>query len=134
MSIPRNLSSFAENLAIYDLDDVSYATDGYKNVFKLSYNQNTVSINSPFNLTVTINGLIQPAFDAKYDTVWLAGVLTSSKGYCIDNSANPTSNGYIKFADCPPQGSQIMIRTAAGIQATSIKTYPFKPLDVVMGY
>ena len=113
---------------IYDLDDISYATDGRKNTFALKYNQTTVSANSPFNLMVTINGLVQPAFDYKYDTFWLANVLTASKGYCLDNSGN------IKFADSPPQGSQILIRTVFGSVPANKKVYPFKPLDILMGY
>jgi len=119
---------------IYDLDDISYVTDGFTTVFPLTYNQSTVSIPSPFNILVTINGLIQPAFDYKYDTVWLSNILTASKGYCIDISGNPASNGYIKFADAPPIGSQILMRTVAGSVPAIPKTYPFKPLDVLMGY
>jgi hypothetical protein len=83
---------------------------------------------------VTINGLIQPAFYSKYDTVWLSNVLTASKGYTIDLSNNPTTNNYIKFADSPPQGAQIEIRSVAGSSPSSVKIYPFKPLDVLMGY
>lgn len=119
---------------IYDLDDVSYLVDGFTNVFPLRYNQASVPVYSPFNLLVTINGLIQPAFDYKYDTVWLSGVLTGSKGYCIDTSGNATSNGYLKFADSVPQGSQILMRTVAGSIPARTKTYPFKPLDILMGY
>jgi len=119
---------------VYDLDDISYKTDGFTNTFPLTYNQNNVIIPSPFNLVVTLNGLIQPAFDYKYDTFWLANILTASKGYCIDTSNNVTSNGYIKFADTPPQGSQILVRTVAGSIPATKKTYPFKPLDVLMGY
>lgn len=119
---------------IYDLDDISYKTDGFTNTFPLKYNQTAVSIPSPFNLLVTVNGLIQPPFDYKYDTVWLSNVLTASKGYCIDNVGNPTSNGYIKFADCLPQGSQVEIRTVVGSPASTMRKYPFKPLDVLMGF
>ena len=113
---------------VYDLDDISYAADGRKNTFNLTYNQTAISANSPFNLMVTVNGLVQPAFDYKYDTFWLANVLTASKGYCLDNSGN------IKFADSPPQGSQILIRTVFGSLPANKKVYPFKPLDIVMGY
>ena len=114
--------------SIYDLDDISYKADGFTNTFALRYNNSAVSIASPFYLTVTINGILQPAFDYKYDTVWLANILSSSKGYCIDNSGN------IKFAECPPQGSQVLMRTAVGTTQTTYKTYPFKPLDILMGY
>ena len=120
--------------AVYDLDDISYKADGFTNVFPLTYNTANVSVSSPFTIMVTVNGSVQPAFDYKYDTVWQSSVLTASKGYCIDNTGNPTSNGYLKFADCPPQGSQILIRTGVGSAPTTVKTYPFKPVDVFMGY
>ena len=119
---------------IYDLDDISYSSDGFTNTFPLRYNNATANIPSPFNLTVTINGILQPAFDYKYDTVWLAGIISASKGYCIDLSGNVTSNGYIKFAECPPTGAQILMRTVAGSVPSTPKTYPFKPLDIIMGY
>ena len=119
---------------VYDLDDISYATDGFTNVFPLTYNQNQQTFPSPFNLMVTINGLIQPAFYSKYDTVWLSNILPASKGYTLDISGNPTTNNYIKFADCPPPNSQVDIRTVVGSTPTTPKTYPFKPLDIFMGY
>jgi hypothetical protein len=114
--------------SVYDLDDISYATDGFTNTFGLRYNGTLASISSPFNLTVTIDGILQPAFDYKYDTVWLANILSASKGYCIDNLGN------IKFAECPSQGSQVLMRTVVGTTQTTYKTYPFKPLDILMGY
>ena len=123
-----------ESDKIYDLDDISYATDGFTNTFALRYNGSTVTVPSPFNLMVYVNGILQPAFDYKYDSVWFANVLTASKGYCLDTSGNITTSGYIKFADCPPQGSQIFMRTVLGSVQSTYKTYPFKPLDVVMGY
>ena len=121
-------------LTVYDLDDVSYAVDGFTSSFPLTYNQANVSIGGPFNIMVTINGLVQPAYDQKYDTVWLANIPAASKGYCVDLSGNPTTNNYIKFSDCPPAGSQILIRTVAGAVPAAKKTYPFKPLDIFMGY
>jgi len=119
---------------VYDLDDISYKTDGFTGTFPLTYNYASANISSPFLITVTVNGILQPAFDYKYDTVWQSSVLSASKGYTIDNVGNPTSNGYIKFAECPTQGSQILIRTVVGNPPTSLKLYPFKPLDVFMGY
>jgi hypothetical protein len=119
---------------VYDLDDISYKTDGFTGTFPLTYNYASANISSPFLITVTVNGLLQPAFDYKYDTVWQSSILSASKGYTIDNVGNPTSNGYIKFAECPSQGSQILIRTVVGNPPTSLKLYPFKPLDVFMGY
>ena len=133
-SIVNGSSGVFVSGTIYDLDDISYATDGFTNTFALRYNGSTVTVPSPFNLMVYVNGILQPAFDYKYDSVWFANVLTASKGYCLDTSGNITTSGYIKFADCPPQGSQIFMRTVLGSVQSTYKTYPFKPLDVVMGY
>jgi hypothetical protein len=109
-------------------------TDGIKNTFPLNWNTQAVTCNSPFTISVTVNGILQPAFEYKYDTVWLANILAGSKGYTIDLSGNPTSNGYLKFADSVPADSQILVRSVLGSPQTSYKTYPFKPLDIVMGY
>ena len=122
------------NTDVYDLDDVSYKADGFTNSFNLTYNQNQVTFPSPFNLDVSINGLIQPGYVQKYDTIWLANIPSASKGYTIDTSGNPTTNNYIKFADCPPAGAQIQIRTRVGSVPANPKIYPFKPLDISMGY
>ena len=119
---------------VYDLDDITPTTDGFTNTFRLSYNDATITVPTPWNLSVTINGITQPAFDYKYDTFWLANVLTASKGYCIDTSNNSTTNGYIKFADSPPADSQVQIRTVAGSIPSQKKIYPFKPVDIFMGY
>ena len=119
---------------IFDFDDISYLTDGFTNTFPLRWNNSAVTCNSPFTISVTVNGLLQPAFDYKYDTVWISNMLTGNKGYTIDLSGNVTTNGYLKFADSVPADSQILVRTVLGSPQTSIKTYPFKPLDVVMGY
>ena len=118
----------------YDLDDVSYQVSGFNSTFPLQYNGSPVTINSPWNLMVYVNGVYQPGYYYKYDTVWLANIPSASKGYTIDLSGNPSSNGYLKFADCPPLGSQISIRTVVGTAPATPKTYPFKPLDILMGY
>jgi hypothetical protein len=119
---------------LYDFDDISNSVDGFQNTFKLSYNGNQITVLSPNLILVTVNGLKQPNFVAKYDTVWLANVLTASKGYTIDTSGNPTTNNYIKFADSPPAGSQIEIQTLFGSTPSNPKIYPFKPLDIIMGF
>jgi hypothetical protein len=119
---------------VYDLDDVSYLTSGFNNVFPLNYNGSNVTVASPWNLMVAVNGAIQPAWSYKYDTTWLAVMPSAFKGYTIDLSGNLSSNGYLKFADCPPADSQIQIRTVVGTAPATPKTYPFKPLDILMGY
>jgi hypothetical protein len=106
---------------------MSYATDGFTNSFAPTYNQNPVTFTSPWQLLITIDGAVQPAFDSTYDTVWLAQVLTSSRGYTIDTTGN------IRFAECPPQGSTIMARTVVGSPNPVKKVYPFNPLDIMLG-
>jgi hypothetical protein len=118
---------------IFEFDDVSNATDGYRNVFPLTYNQVKIGVFSPFSLLVSVNGILQNGFDPKYDTVWLGNVLTASRGYTIDASRHPTSNGYIKFADSLPPNSQVLIRSQFGAPMPTPKTYPFKPLDILTG-
>ena len=111
-----------------DLDDLSYQSDGTKNTYTLTYNQAPLAVNSAFNLTVTVNGLLQPAFDYSYDKVWLSRALTASKGYTVDY------DGKLKFADATPPGSEILVRTTSASPAANTKVYPFKALDVMTGY
>jgi hypothetical protein len=115
-------------LPIYDLDDISYSADGFTNLFPLTYNTSNVSVPSPWNLMVTIDGQTQAAFANNYDMVWLSSVLSASKGYTLDDSGN------IKFARTVPQGSDILIRLVPGITNVNTKVYPFKPTDILMGY
>jgi hypothetical protein len=124
---------------VYDLDDISGYTDGFNSQFSLSYNQNTsaVSVTYPWQLMVTINGLVQPAWTYNADTHWQSLVLTGNKGYTIINYQYPNgavqTGPLLKFADPVPAGSQVMIRTVAGSQNTAPKTYPFKPVDIMLG-
>ena len=118
---------------VFEFDDISNATDGYRNTFPLTFNQVRMNVYSPFSLLVSVNGILQNGFDPKYDTVWLSHVLTASRGYTIDASGNPTSNGYIKFADSVPENSQVLIRSQFGAPMDTAKIYPFKPLDIFMG-
>ena len=118
---------------VYELDDISNYTDGRSNSFRLTYNQANVSIVSPFNLLVTINGLTQSAFDMNlynsYGALWSSYVLGSYKGYTID-----WLSGNIKFASVPPINSQIIMRTVVGSPASTTKQYPFKAVDILLGY
>lgn len=111
-----------------DLDDISYYSDGRTNTYTLTYNQTALAVNSAFQLTVTVNGAQQPAFDYNYDKVWLGLVLPASKGYTIDNE------GKLKFADATPAGSEIQIRTISASPAANTKIYPFRALDIITGY
>ena len=115
---------------VYDLDDLSYTTDGFTTTFPLQYNTSTVTVPSPWNLMVTVSGIMQRAFanTEGYDYVWQSAVIPGSKGYTLDNSGN------IQFSDAPPAGSDLNIRVVPGIPNSNTKVYPFKPTDIMMGY
>jgi hypothetical protein len=113
--------------AIYDLDDITNYIDGFQNSYPLTYNQTPVSITNPWAIAVTIDGIDQPAFVTNNDVIWQSQVLTSYTGYTV-------VDGNIKFADPPPVGSAIEIKTQAATNQPATKVYPFRPLDVLMGY
>lgn len=117
--------SSISSAAVYDLDEV-YA-DGTTNAFTLTYNQSTVTPTNPWALLVTIDGIFQPAFAENYDTVWLSHALCASRGYTI-------SSGNLKFADSPPAGTTIYVRKQADSSTVATKIYPFKPLDIALGF
>jgi hypothetical protein len=118
------LTTGSSTIATYDLDEI-YA-DGSRNSFRLLYNQSNVTISSPWNLLVTINGIFQPGFSENYDTVWLSGALCASRGYTM-------SSGNIKFADTPPAGAIVNARAQPGTPLQITKVYPFKPIDIMLG-
>jgi hypothetical protein len=115
---------------IYDFDDISYYVDGFTNTFPLTFNQSSVALASPFNIIVAIDGAVQPAFDLNYELVWGSNVLPASKGYTVD------VNGNLQFAECPSMGSQIQVRSSVSVSPTphTKKVYPFKALDIMMGF
>ena len=109
---------------VYDLDYIY--PDGTKNTFYLTYNQNAVTVSNPWNLLVSINNFLQPAFAENYDKVWLSHTMSAATGYTI-------SSGNLKFSDCPPAGTTIFVRTQLGSPNPTTKIYPFNPLDIAMG-
>jgi hypothetical protein len=115
---------------VYDLDDMSYMTDGFSTSFPLQYNTNTITVPSPWNLMVTVSGITQRAFANVdgYEVIWQSGVVSGSKGYTLDTSGN------IQFSDAPPAGADLNIRVVPGIPNTDPKIYPFKPTDIMLGY
>jgi hypothetical protein len=112
----------------YTLDDFSFATDGFVNSFPLTFNQKQVSLNSPFNLQVFVNGLAQKPF-ILYDSItFQSSFMGSTKGFTIDTF------GKIRFSSSLPQGSSVMVRTSFGTVSTTKNLYPFKPIDILLGY
>jgi hypothetical protein len=122
---------------IYDLDDISYYTDSFKNTFSLTYNQATQTVLSPWQLTVTVNGQLQPAWSYNSDKVWQSLVNSGNKGYTVVNNFYPNGNvqsgPFIKFADPLPIGTQVLMRTVTGSYSAPTKVYPFKPVEIVLG-
>ena len=115
------------NTEEYDLDDVSYLTDGFLNTFPLRYNGAYVAVTNPWNLAVSVNGVPQPAFKYNGDIAWASYVLTASRGFTLD----PTGN--LRFADSIPANSTISIRLQPGTNTQQTKFYPFKPVDILLG-
>lgn len=122
-------SNLPSSAYVYDLDDVSSATDGTTNAFNLTYNQVSANVTSPFLITVTVDGLVQPAFSTAYEPTIGGYVLAAQKGYTVDPDSLQ-----LKFADTPYQGAQILVRTVSGSVNPTPKVYPFKSLDILMGY
>jgi hypothetical protein len=113
---------------VFDLDDLSYVTDGLTNIFTLTYNSSNVTVISPNQLEVSVDGAMQPNFVYNSDTVWLSQVFGGYKGYTIDYQ------GQLRFSDAPPSGAQIVARTVVGAITTTKKVYPFSPIDIMVGY
>jgi hypothetical protein len=119
---------FQSGFFVYDLDDITVLIDGKTNTFDLTYNGESANITTPFNIQVTLDGVIQPGFINASENVWFSHVLSGSKGYTV------VENSRIKFADNPQLGSEVLIRTTYG--TTTLPTnrvYPFKPVDILVG-
>ena len=124
------VNSFSTNFGgyAYDFDDISYITDGVTTIFPLTYNTSNVSVSSPWNLIISINGLLQSAYANTQEVFWMSYVKNSAKGYTLSD------DGRVLFADAPPAGSDVMIRLVPGTPAQNTKIYPFKPTDIFLGY
>jgi hypothetical protein len=100
--------------------------DGVTTQFTARYQQDTVTLLNPWNYFVTIDGILQTAFEADTDLVWLSHAFCASTGYTI-------SSGRLKFPIPPAAGSLILVRTQLGSAPTTARIYPFKPLDIALG-
>jgi len=109
----------------YELDDISFLTDGFKNTFPLTFNYQSVNITNPFKLLVTVNGIIQSAFINNLDDPSLLGL---TDGYTIDYDGN------IKFSESLPSATKVVIRVIPGsVTQTKIKYYPLSPSSILLG-
>lgn len=122
----ENLSS--DTLPNYDLDDVSYLADGNTLNFPLRYNTSNVSVKDPSNLMVIVNGTIQKPYANTYGSnTWITNIYSPDGGYMLD------SDGTIRFSEPVPNGSVIQIRVVPGIANTVQRTYPYRPVDIMVG-
>lgn len=117
-----------ETLINYDLDDVSYLADGNTLNFPLRYNTSNVSVRDPSSLMVIVNGTIQKPYANTYGSnTWITNIYAPDGGYMLD------SDGTIRFSEPVPNGSTIQIRVVPGIANTVQRTYPYRPLDIMVG-
>jgi hypothetical protein len=127
-AITQEKLGFQSGFYVYDLDDITNIIDGKTNTFNLTYNGESANITTPFNIQVTLDGVIQPGFINASENVWFSHVLSGSKGYTV------TSDGKLKFADNPLPDSQVLIRTVyTTTTLPSNRIYPFKPVDILVG-
>lgn len=112
---------------LYELDDSSsfFASDGLQNTIIPRFNGERVSINNPFKLLITVNGVIQSAFVYDKEYVWKSDVLIANDGYTIDYDGN------VKFSEAIPQNADIVMKTVSGANKVTVRNYPFKPLDIM---
>lgn len=117
-----------DTLPNYDLDDVSYLADGNTLNFPLRYNTSNVSVRDPSSLMVIVNGTIQKPYANTYGSnTWITNIYAPDGGYMLD------SDGTIRFSEPVPNGSTIQIRVVPGIANTVQRTYPYRPLDIMVG-
>lgn len=109
---------------IKTIDDLSNYFDGYTQRFLPTYQGFPVTLKNPFNLMLTIDGIIQSVGYADY--VWQS--VLPRVGFRIDN------DGYIAFPEPIPSGSGFDARILVGSEETTqTKVYPFKAADIVLG-
>jgi hypothetical protein len=188
----------------YEVD--GFVCNGIDNLFPLTYNNQYITVGSPWNLSVYLDGIRQPAFSSNAEPVFLSTTLPARTGYTLDTTqvsytANATGSisgntitispwygrasvvsnvalgmlvtgagipsnctvtdaniatsvitlsaslgqtitnsnvtfavTNIKFADVPTPGSVCTIEAVSAVQYPVLKQYPFRPLDIALGY
>lgn len=114
--------------SLYQLDNISSGSSGLDNTFAPTFDQQLVTVTSPFKLLITVNGTLQSSFAYDKEYVWQTGLLCSWDGYTVDYDGN------IKFTEPLPEGSQVAIKTRSGSLNNDLaghRKYPFRPLDIV---
>ncbi len=112
------------SVEITTIDDLSNYFNGYNSRFFPTYKGLPVTLQNPFNLLLTIDGIIQSVGSPDY--VWQS--VMPRVGFRIDN------DGYIAFPEAIPVGSSFDARVLVGSATTTqTKVYPFKAMDIVLG-
>ena len=113
-----------QDAEITTIDDLSNYFNGYNSRFYPTYKGLPVTLQNPFNLLLTIDGIIQSVGSPDY--VWQS--VMPRVGFRIDN------DGYIAFPEAIPVGSTFDARVLVGSSITTqTKVYPFKAMDIVLG-
>jgi hypothetical protein len=113
-----------ESVEITTIDDLSNYFNGYNSRFLPTYQGLPVTLQNPFNLLLTIDGIIQSVGSPDY--VWQS--IMPRVGFRIDN------DGCIAFPEAIPVGSSFDARVLVGSATTTqTKVYPFKAMDIVLG-
>jgi hypothetical protein len=113
-----------QDAEITTIDDLSNYFNGYNSRFYPTYKGLPVTLQNPFNLLLTIDGIIQSVGSPDY--VWQS--VMPRVGFRIDN------DGYIAFPEAIPVGSTFDARVLVGSATTTqTKVYPFKAMDIVLG-
>lgn len=113
-----------EAVEVTTIDDLSNYFNGYNSRFLPTYKGLPVTLQNPFNLLLTIDGIIQSVGSPDY--VWQS--VMPRVGFRIDN------DGYIAFPEAIPVGSSFDARVLVGSATTTqTKVYPFKAMDIVLG-
>jgi len=113
-----------EAVEVTTIDDLSNYFNGYNSRFLPTYKGLPVTLQNPFNLLLTIDGIIQSVGSPDY--VWQS--VMPRVGFRIDN------DGYIAFPEAIPVGSSFDARVLVGSATTTqTKVYPFKAVDIVLG-
>ena len=98
--------------------------DGTESRYLPKSNGEKITITNPQKLLVSVNGAVQTI--SENENMYLSPI--PRQGLVVD------SDGYLSFSEVPPAGSTFTGKIMLGPTTnTSSKTYPFSPIDIVLG-
>ena len=108
------------------INGVSKLKNGGTYAFAPTTNSNSVTVTYPIQLQILKNGVQLTPWLNNSGSVWQN--LTSFGDYTID------SNGNIVFATPPQEADDYNMRLLVGRSVNPVvKTYPFRPIDIMIG-